>query len=378
MKIRKDTPRVRNKKGEHEWRGRIRWIGADGRERQRQRTATSKRHAKGLADQLAAQLEAGGEIAFDAERLTFEQLAEDYKAKKLIEPVYAGATRVAGMRSWKRQRGFLKPLVAFFGRRLLQRITYEDLVAYRAQRFEGETRLKAQRSVSMVNRELSLLRGIFNYARRCGYLSRSPFEMGEGLISLADETKRDRILTPEEEQRLLDQCVGRRAHLRAIVIAAADTAMRKGELLALRWSDVDLTEGVINIRGTTTKTQQGRTTGITARLRVELEKLRKGREPDGPVFPTGDPKRAFARVCREAGIIGLHFHDLRHTGTTRIVSTGLPSALAMEITGHTQFSTFKRYVNVDQNAARQAAALLDELNRDKPAEEEPTTEELIH
>ena len=232
----------------------------------------------------------------------------------------------------------------------------------------------------MVNRELSLLRSIFNYARRCGYVTRSPFEQGEGLISLADEVKRDRILTPEEEARLLDQCTGRRKHLRAIIIAAADTALRKGELLALRWSDVDFVEGVINIRMTTTKTRKARTIGITARLWTELDQLRQGREPEPEDYVFGgikECKRSFAGACKDAGITGLRFHDLRHTGTTRIVSTGLPSALAMEVTGHTQFATFKRYVNVDTDAARQAAALLDQLNENKE-EEKPAEKNYIN
>src|SRR5262245_168251 len=377
MKIRKDTPYVKNKKGQHEWRGRIRWIGADGRERQRQRTATSKRHAKALADQLAGELLAGGEVAFDAEKMTCGQLFDDFKAKKLIEPIYAGSTRVAGMRTWQRQATYLKPLTAFFGKRLVQRVTYEDLAAYRKERFALKTRRGAQRSVSMVNRELSLLRSIFNYARRSGYITRSPFEQGEGLISLANETKRDRILTVDEEKRLLDQCIARRAHLRAIVIAAVDTAMRRGELFQLVWSDVDLIEGRITIRSTTTKTQRGRVVGITARLRLELEKLR-GREgkPDALVFGgIQDCKRSFQGACKDAKISGLRFHDLRHTGTTRMVATGLPSALVMEITGHTQFATFRRYVNADTDAASQAAALLDRLNEDK---EKPAEEKYIH
>src|SRR5262245_25224064 len=93
MKIRKDTPHIKNKRGQYEWRGRIRRISADGRERQRQRTATSKRHPKALADQLAGELLAGGEVAFDAEKLTCSQLFDDFKAKKLIEPIYAGSDR---------------------------------------------------------------------------------------------------------------------------------------------------------------------------------------------------------------------------------------------------------------------------------------------
>ena len=68
-------------------------------------------------------------------------------------------------------------------------------------------------------------------------LVRSPFESGDSLISLADETKRDKLLAREEEERLLAACAERSGHLRATIIGAIDTALRKSELLQLKWGD---------------------------------------------------------------------------------------------------------------------------------------------
>src|SRR5437868_5941731 len=63
-----------------------------------------------------------------------------------------------------------------------------------------------QRSITSVNRELALLRRMFNVAYREGWLLKNPFHSGEPLISLADEVKRERILTRDEEARLLEAC----------------------------------------------------------------------------------------------------------------------------------------------------------------------------
>src|SRR5437762_1424962 len=81
-----------------------------------------------------------------------------------------------------------------------------------------------------VNRELGVLRRVLNVALANGWIHRSPFTMGKSLISVGDEKPRERILTLEEEARLLAACEGPRAHLRAILICALDTGMRRGEL----------------------------------------------------------------------------------------------------------------------------------------------------
>src|SRR5262245_6949555 len=210
------------------------------------------------------------------------------------------------------------------------------------------------------------MRSIFTYAKRLNIVVCSLFDAGVSLISLVDEVRCDRILTFDEEKRLLAQCVGRRAHLWYIVIAALDTALRKGELLQLVWADVNFEADVIVVRSTTTKTRRPRTIGLTARLRaalIEWLELTDAGEGDYVFGGIRDCKRSFGGACTDAGIADLRFHDLRHTATTRLVQAGAPHPIVMKTTGHTQFATFAQYINPDQNAARDAAELLDNFNQ---------------
>jgi hypothetical protein len=168
---------------------RVYWTDSAGKRRRSERKARNVSEARQFRLDLLRELEEGPE-RLESAKLTFYQLAEHYKEKKLIEPLYAGDTRVKGQRTWRAQRGFLKPLEAYFGALLVRKITYEHLVEYRQRRFETPTRRGKQRSVSQVNRELSLLRSIFAYAKRANVIARSPFDAGESLISLADEVRR--------------------------------------------------------------------------------------------------------------------------------------------------------------------------------------------
>lgn len=374
MNINTDMPQPRRKYEGVIWRkikgkrvpfARVYWTDSAGKKRRTERQARTVSEARQFRLDIMRELESGPEV-FEAATLTFRELAEKYEAKKLIEPVYAGDTRIKGQRSWKQQRVFLKPLRAYFGASLVRKITHEHLTEYRQKRFELPTRTGKQRSVSQVNRELSLMRSIFTYAKRLNIVARSPFDAGESLISVANEARRDRILTVEEEKKLLAQCVGMRAHLRYIVIAALDTGMRRGELLQLIWADVNFEKRVIIVRSTTTKTRRPRTIGMTARLTgelAELLELTRGKQDDFVFGGIRDCKTAFNSACRKAGIEDLHFHDLRHTATTRFIQAGAQPGIVMKTTGHTQFSTFARYVNPDHNAAREAAEFLDNFNQ---------------
>lgn len=343
---------------------RVPYTDSQGRRRYIERKGRNLSHAKELRHQLLAELAESGPEAIAADKMTFAELARMFEAAKLVEPVYAGNTRVSGMRTWRRQKGFLKSLVEYFGPRLFKQITYEDLLGYRQTRFATPTRRGGHRSVSHVNRELSLLRSIFNFARRMNLINRSPFDQGPGLISIADEARRDRTLSPAEEVRLLEACSGRRAHLYYIVVAALDTGMRKGELLQLLWSDIDFDAGIIIVRSTTTKTRRGRIIGLTARLKESLLLWQELSESSDLVFNgIKDIKKAFTTACKKAKIEDLKFHDLRHTATTRMVEAGILPAQVMKATGHTQYATFSRYVNPDGDSAARSAALLDDHNK---------------
>jgi integrase len=223
--------------------------------------------------------------------------------------------------------------------------------------------IQRARSLSAVNRELELLRTIFNYAEHNDWIVKSPFRRGASLISKASERRRERVLTLEEETRLLDACTGKRLHLKPLIITALDTGMRRGELLKLVWPDVDFGLDLIRVRATNTKTERPRTVGMTPRVREALLALRQDApiEYTGIVFGIKDTiKNGFSSAVETAQIEDFRFHDCRHTAITRMIQAGIPATETMKISGHSQFVTFARYVNINEQAARSGAERLAE------------------
>src|SRR6266581_8232846 len=198
-----------------------------------------------------------------------------YFDKQYFKPAeYVDGRKVAGVRSIVPAKANVKALKDHFGKRLLRGITHSDIREFRAIRLATKTKAKKQRSIAAVNRELEKMRRLLNIAEREGWILRNPMRNGDPLISIADERKREHIVTREEELRLLAACENRyRKHLRPIVICALDTGMRRGEIFGLKWSDVDFEERVLTIRAFNTKTMQERQVSLTTRLAIELEKL---------------------------------------------------------------------------------------------------------
>jgi integrase len=202
--------------------------------------------------------------------------------------------------------------------------------------------------------------------------------LGESLISPADEKKRERILTREEEQKLLDACDQPKCkHLRIIIICALDTGMRQGEILKLKWSDVDFDNGLIIVRAFNTKTMKERTVSITTRLKFELERLwgTSDKDLEDLVFGISDNvKNSFTRVRDKAKLGDLRFHDLRHTHATRLDDLGFSMAKIAGQLGHTQLQTTLRYVNRDKSGIKQVAAALDSFNAEQQPAQETVSE----
>jgi integrase len=143
-----------------------------------------------------------------------------------------------------------------------------------------------------------------------------------------------------------------------IVICALDTGLRQGEIFSLRWKDVDLANGLLNIHAFHTKTMKERQVAITTRLAIELERLKASapNDPNGLVFGILDNvKRSFMAARSQVGLNDLRFHDLRHTAATRLVAAHIPLSEVGRVLGHTQANTTYRYVNANverQNGPR--------------------------
>jgi hypothetical protein len=127
-------------------------------------------------------------------------------------------------------------LVQHLGHIKLSEITVRDLQNYRTMRLKTKTSRGELTDVATVNRELSACRAMLNDAVTNDWLMRSPFtkaKKGE-LITVAHESKRKITASPDDEQKLLNQCnTEKRKHLKALIIAAVDTGCRQGELLRL-------------------------------------------------------------------------------------------------------------------------------------------------
>lgn len=342
---------------------RVTYVDEFGKRRDIRRRALSRTHARQLIKELLREIEERGEGSLDTSRLTFAQLAKHYKERYVTPARYIDNRKVAGLRSHKEVRRIVSILEKHFGTKKLRSITHGDILHFRSQRLDTIVKFKTapsrQRSIATVNRELTVLKRMLSIALREGWILRHPFSGSDTIISPSDETKRTRVLSREEEDLLLDACDERREKLRAIIICALDTGMRRGEILSLRWHDVDTEARRIHIQALNTKTLTARTVPITPRLLAELEALPR-RSLSTRVFGITDTvKRSWATAKRIAGIDNLKFHDLRHTFATRLVQEGLPIAELSRVLGHTNIATTFRYSNVDDTTLDRVLAILE-------------------
>lgn len=340
------------------------YTDGEGKRREKHVKAESKTHARELHDKMEREFRDHGQQTIDATRMTFRQLAEIYEKARLQPAEYKGDRKIAGRRSYKAPQGYLRTLNAYFGSKRIKSITHADVEKFKLERLKTPTPSGKERTIASINRELEVMRAMMRFSVRSGWIIKSPFETGDTLISKADEIQRERVLSREEEARLLLACTGRRSHLRPFLIAALDTAMRRGELIQLKWSDVDFENRRISVRAMTTKTARSRTVPISSRLLEELKSLFENAKQDSDsVFGISDNvKNGFASACNAAGIEDFRLHDCRHTAITRMIQAGMTPMQVMKISGHTQMSTFARYVNADDDAVKRAAAAIDSFH----------------
>ena len=173
---------------------------------------------------------------------------------------------------------------------------------------------------------------------------------------------------PEEERPDLEAVVAALpAYLRDFTRFAYLTGWRKGEIISLKWTDVDRDAGAIRLRPEAAKTGRGRTVmleGDLAELIARRWQARLFEEHGnvgvaGLVFhrngePVGDFLKAWATACQVAGVPDKLFHDLRRTAARNMVRAGVPERVAMAVTGHVTRSMFDRYNIVSEEDLRMA------------------------
>ena len=225
-----------------------------------------------------------------------------------------------------------------------------DLAGYRDRRL-------AQVSGSTVNRELNVISHVFNVGRKeWGVRMDNPVQL---LRRPKENRARTRRLQAGEEEALLRQLQPserdasgayrpggcRNPWMRPLVQLALATAMRQGELLALRWEDVDLPGKCAVLHDT--KNGERREVPLSARARGLLGQL--PRHSTGRVFPitTESVKQAFVRATGRAGLVDFRFHDLRHEAVSRMAPLIRDSLTLSKVTGHKSTRMLGRYFHPD-------------------------------
>jgi len=203
-----------------------------------------------------------------------------------------------------------------------------------------------------VNRELNCIRYMFNLAKRWkAFFGDNPVSIS---LSLRVDDKLERILSYDEEEKLLANC---NEYLRDIVTIALNTGMRRGEILNLRWEWLDLKNCIVALPQTHTKSQKTRKIPINSKLKSLLLKLSMRKRNQEYVFPSvssesghmEEVKRSFITACKKAGIEGLRFHDLRHTAATRMIENGANIVAVSRILGHSDIKITMRYAHPEDS-----------------------------
>jgi len=242
---------------------------------------------------------------------------------------------------------YLKNTVFDFGTHNISALTWPELETYRNKRL-GEV------SASYCRKELVMMGAVLDRQVKMGRLKVNPMKQVE-LPEVHDT--RDRILTDEEFRKLLGvtwevKNHGTRTrksmeyHVRLALVIADFTAMRISEVLAMKWSEVDLDRGTIFIPQS--KNGSKRQVPIHDELRRIL--AAEKRTCKNVINVRGQPVRSirkgFIHARKKAKLHDWRIHDHRHRAITRWVQEGKPTNVIMSATGHKTYAAFLRYSNL--------------------------------
>lgn len=252
------------------------------------------------------------------------------------------------------------------------------LVDITAERLAEHLQDKAKRAPATSNRYKSHVRRVLNLCVRWGWL---PVNPAARLPDRREPVGRLRYLDRAELEALLTACDKHGGDkLRGLVLLAVATGGRRGELLRLKWSQVDVERGQVRFLATKNATPRG----VPVRGRA-LDWLRAQPDRRGFVFPSPfdparawEPRESFALAVAEAGLENFRFHDLRHTCASWLAMSGASLLEISETLGHKSLAMVRRYSHLTEghtaSALERMTAKLETAEKKPEAEPEATAE----
>jgi integrase len=242
------------------------------------------------------------------------------------------------------------------GERPIRTVTPYHVELYMAKRLE-------EVSAAKVNIDYGCLKASFNRAVQYRMVGSNPFKPVKRL-RIPDQPPS--FLTRAEFDKLLS-VIGDEL-FKSLVIVAVCTAMRLGELLNLRWQDIEFDRGLIHLENHEdfrTKTRRNRMIPLNHKARSALASLPRGpgnvfRNQSGIPLKPASVSRRFKRYARAARLPEhVHFHSLRHTGATWLIQSNVPLAYVKEILGHSDVTTTMIYAHTAMDHLRDSLYRLD-------------------
>lgn len=240
----------------------------------------------------------------------------------------------------------LKGLNRGLGSLVLSRVTPDDIVGYATRRRDDGA------GPYTINMDISKLGTALRYG--CAALRVSPPDIvgaARPLLShlrlIGGGGKRERRPTEDELTRVVAFMREKHGDVYAeAVLFAAASAMRRGEVVGLRWDDIDPVTHCATVMRK--HPRLGKSKETVPLLPKTWAVLQRQPRTDDRVFPVHEStvSKYFTWACRDLSIPDLHFHDLRHHGTSAMFEDGMPIEQVALVTGHRSWAMLKRYTNL--------------------------------
>ncbi|MBK8457448.1 MAG: tyrosine-type recombinase/integrase [Phyllobacteriaceae bacterium] len=223
-------------------------------------------------------------------------------------------------------------------RKPVSQIIPADFAAYRDRRLQEITS-------KSLKRQFSPIHNMFEVARDEWGLPILENPMDKVKLKAFDN-KRERRLKAGELERIVAACqTTRNPIILKVILFALETAMRRGEILALGWDQVDLERRSVTVQES--KNGYSRTIPLTSKAHVILCSLQMG---DTKAFPVSSNalKLSWVRIMERANITDLHFHDLRHEAISNFAENGLGIIELCWLSGHRDPRMIMRYAHKNE------------------------------
>ncbi len=257
-----------------------------------------------------------------------------------------------------REKDVLDDFVATFPTLRLDECKGSHVREFLAQRGAAPTKHDKERAKTTLNREHSILSAVFSLALAEDWITENPCTR-----VTRHKAPPSRLLywTEDEEARVMKYLTNEREHLRALVIVAIGTGMRREEFLSLKAQHCDFENWIVHVYSP--KTRTWRYVAMEQAVFTELKALCEGKGPEDFVFInrlTGDrfydPKKGIKRAAELAKVKCLDWHGLRHTRGTRLAMRGMNAFQIAAELGHSDIRTSQAYVHLAEAGKRAADA----------------------